>query len=97
MSEARKSRRAQVDVLEIWVFIAEFDSAAADAMIHRFDGKLQLLADSPGIGSPRPGLGSDVRSVVVDPYLMLYRPIADGVELIRVIHGARDLGTAFRS
>ena len=26
-------------------------------------------------------------------YLVLYRPIGDGVEILRVIHGARDIGS----
>ena len=29
-------------------------------------------------------------------YLVMYRPLDDGVEIIRVLHGARDLAAAMR-
>ena len=29
-------------------------------------------------------------------YLVIYRPIPDGVEIVRVIHGARDIGRVLR-
>jgi toxin ParE1/3/4 len=28
-------------------------------------------------------------------YLIFYRPIPDGIEVIRVLHGARDIDTIF--
>jgi plasmid stabilization system protein ParE len=32
--------------------------------------------------------------LVEPPYLILYRVIADGVQIVRVLHGARDIDSA---
>lgn len=97
MSEVRKSRRARSDLLEIWAFVAIDDDTAADALLDRIEAKLQSLADFPGIGTPQASLGSDIRSVVVGKYVLLYRPVVNGIELVRAFHGARDIEGAFRS
>jgi len=53
------------------------------------------LAIVPNIGRARPELGKDVRSFPVRKYLLFYRPITGGIELLRVIHGARNLRKIF--
>jgi toxin ParE1/3/4 len=36
-------------------------------------------------------LAPNLRSLPVGSYLIFYRPIDDGIQLIRVLHGARDI------
>jgi toxin ParE1/3/4 len=87
---------ASEDVLLIWVHIAEDNVRAADALVDTFDQKLTMLADSPGLGQLRPELAPALRSFPVGKYLLFYREAARGkIELVRVIHGARDLPTLF--
>jgi toxin ParE1/3/4 len=43
------------------------------------------------IGKARREFGAGIRSFPVRDYILVYRTIADGVELVRVVHGARDL------
>ena len=43
------------------------------------------------MGTARDNLGRGVRSFPVGNYLVLYRIIPDGIEVARVLHGARDL------
>ncbi len=57
----------------------------------------------PGLGSPcessHPVLAS-LRAATVPgfrKYLVLYRPISEGIEVLRVIHGARDIESLFNS
>lgn len=57
----------------------------------RIDVVLNLLADHPRIGAPKRGSMSDLRSFTVGRYILFYQPIVDGVRLVRVLHGARDL------
>jgi toxin ParE1/3/4 len=52
-----------------------------------------LLADHPGLGPARPDIAPDLRYFPVRRYLILYRQITDGIELVRVVHGARDVPT----
>ena len=58
-------------------------------MLDRLYGAFLLLADNPLLGAARPDLADDLRYLVVSTYLILYRRIAGGVEIVRVVHGAR--------
>jgi toxin ParE1/3/4 len=43
------------------------------------------------MGRARPELRPDLRSFPCGAYLILYRAVDDGVEIVRVVHGARNL------
>jgi toxin ParE1/3/4 len=86
----------QNDILEIWSYIAEDNIGAADRLLETFDEKINMLAESPGIGRRRPELKRGIRSFRVGQYLILYQIVRDGIEIIRVLHGARNLRRIFR-
>ena len=44
----------------------------------------------------RPDLPKRPRSFSAGSYVILYKPIADGIEVARVVHAARDLGSLLR-
>lgn len=91
MANIFKSPTALDDLAEIWRYVASDNPIAADRLIDQFDAKLSLLADVPGIGRLRTTHGPDVHSFPVGKYLLFYRAVKDGIELIHVYHGARDL------
>jgi len=62
----------------------------ADGLIDEFRQTTQTLADNPILGRRREELSDGLRSLPVGNYVILYRPHADGVIVIRVLHGARD-------
>jgi hypothetical protein len=65
-----------------------------DSMAHAMSlVSILLLADHPGLGPARPDIAPDLRYFPVRRYLILYRQITDGIELVRVVHGARDVPT----
>jgi toxin ParE1/3/4 len=80
-----------LDLIEIWDYISTDNPNAADKLVLAIDEKCNPLARQPEIGRIRPDLGSDIRSFAHRRYLILYRIVADGVEIIRVVHGARNL------
>jgi toxin ParE1/3/4 len=55
----------------------------------------ERLADMPGTCRLRGDLGPGLRSVAVGSYLIIYRPIEGGIEIVRVLHGRRDIGALF--
>ena len=57
----------------------------------------QLYGTQPEMGERRPDLGRKVRHFPVGDYVVFYRPIEGGVELLRVLHGSRDIPAAWRS
>jgi len=91
MSRYRLSDHARDDLDEIWLYIADDDPTAADRFIDKLIRKIGTLADSPGVGPQRPELAPDLRSFHVGSYLILYRPVPDTIEVIRILSGYRDL------
>jgi toxin ParE1/3/4 len=93
----RVLRRPQAvdDVLEVWDFIAEDSLDQADAWVDRLDAALRRLATQPLMGRARPELADDLRSLPFERYVISYLPISDGVDVIRVLHSARDVDSAF--
>jgi toxin ParE1/3/4 len=87
---------AQADLLEIWTYIAEDSLAHADAFIDKLHKSIQLLRRRPGLGRRRDELFPGIRSLPVGNYVIFYREVAKGLEIVRVLHGARDFGSLFR-
>jgi toxin ParE1/3/4 len=90
-----KLPRAKSDLVEIWDYIADDSEARADAFVDMIDQKFLTLASNPGIGRPRDELAEDLRSFAVGRYVIFYRPIPEGVEIVRVLHGSRDIDVLF--
>ena len=90
-----KRPRAKSDLVEIWDYIAEDSEARADAFIERIDKKFCTLAQRPGMGRLRDELAVDLRSFPVGRYVIFYRPLFNGVNIVRVLHSARDLNTDY--
>lgn len=87
----RRLPRAIRDVDDIWLHIAADDPAAATRMVERLAAGVARLADFPESGRARAEIGAGARSVPIGRYLVLYRVTGDCVDIVRVIHGAREI------
>ncbi len=83
--------RAERDIRDIYEFISEYSLASAARTIRRLREGFLTLADNPYIGHERPDLGPNLRSLAVRPYVIIYQPLEQGVEIVRVTHGSRDI------
>ena len=94
---ARVTRRPQAedDVLEIWDYIAEDSIVEADRWVDRLDEKLALWATQPMMGRARDELAHGIRSLAFGRYVVLFQPLPDGIDVVRVLHGARDIDANF--
>ena len=81
--------RAAADLEEIGDYIALDNPAAAVRTIDRLQEISALLRDNPRIGTMRDDIARGVRSFPVGSYLILFRSLDDGVEIVRYVHGAR--------
>ena len=95
MSSLGFSPRAEQDLIDIWDFIAQDDIDAADRVRDDIEQKCETLAQTPGMGRARDELVPSLRSFPVGKYVIFYRPIEDGIEIARILHGARDLKSIF--
>jgi toxin ParE1/3/4 len=91
MARIRRTRKAKADVAGIWRNIALDNFDAAERWLETIDAKVRLLAEFPGLGPSRDELGVGLQSYPVGNYLIFYRRMKGGIEIIRVLHGARDL------
>ena len=95
MSEVRKTPRARADLREIWLYIARDNPEHATRFLRSIDEKCRTLADFPMMGRSRPELGPELRSFPVGHYAIFYRPLENGVEIVRILHQARDIEVLF--
>jgi toxin ParE1/3/4 len=92
MARVYKTAQARQDIFEAFFHIA-LDSVHVSALLKgRLEERFQTLAHNPEMGRSRPEFGRDVRLFSFEEtYLIVYRPRRDGVEILRFVHGARDL------
>jgi len=58
---------------------------------NRLEAGVEILKRFPEAGRLRPDIAEGARVLVERPYLILYRIIAGGVHIVRVLHGARNI------
>jgi toxin ParE1/3/4 len=84
------------DVEAIIDLIADQSSFdAAERFLNKINQKCQNLATFPNMGRRCDELLEELRSFPVDDYLIFYRSIEGGIEILRVISGYRDLSRLF--
>ncbi len=64
---------------------------AAANWVENIEQKCRLIAATPDFGERRPEYGADIRSSVIGRYVIFFRPIKAGIEVVRVIPGDRDI------
>ena len=95
MKEARITELARSDLDRIWDYLAQNNPAAADRLVDQIVANCFKLASNPSLGRSRSQYVEGLRSHRVRNYLIFYFPITGGVEIARVLHGARDLPRMF--
>jgi toxin ParE1/3/4 len=97
MNKVVVSPATRDDLDGIWDYIGIQNDApdAARRLLERIQETFQRLASVPGMGTACDWLRPGLRRFPVRPYVIYYTPIPDGVEIERVIHGARDVDALF--
>ena len=95
MPTVKVAAAAEEDLRKIWAYVAERNPEAASKLIKDITGKFTLLRDHPLMGRDQSRLLVNLRSFVVRDYFIFYQPFDDGVEILRVLHGSRDIESIF--
>jgi toxin ParE1/3/4 len=69
---------------------------AAERFAARVDRKCQALGRIPELGRARDEILPGLRSTPVGKYVLFYRLRGEVVEVLRILHGRRDLGRILR-
>lgn len=96
MTRVTRRPEAEADILEIWLYIAEDSVVEADRWIDRLDERLAVWATQPKMGRARDELSPGIRSLPFGRYLVYFEPLPDGIDVVRVLHGAQDIDDQFQ-
>ncbi len=98
MPQANILNLAVADLAEIWAYIALDSPDNADHFVDRIFRICQEgLASNPHLGRAREELSPGLRSLVFESYVIFYHRIPNGVAVVRVLHGMRDIESNFDS
>lgn len=86
---------AETDLIDIWMYIALDNPHAADRLLDAIGDRIGQLKGHPLSGAARPNIAPDARLLPVGNYVVLHRILSDTVEIVRVVHGARDASALF--
>lgn len=97
MRRYRLTDDAYEDLAEIKAYLVEQDGKrAARYVLSAVTDGFRFIADTPGAGHGREDLTDEpVKFWGVFSYLIVYDPAAKPINVIRVLHSARDLGALF--
>ncbi len=86
------SPQAAEDIHEAWGYIGRDNLDAAQRVRLRILEACRAIAQNPSVGHRRTDLtDKPVLFWPSNPYLIIYNPARKPVEIVRVVHGARDI------
>lgn len=97
MGRFNLSKPASRDLRDVIAWIRKQSPSAAVRVRGEFRKAMATLADFPYIGHERRDLTDQpLRFWALYSYLIIYDPAARPIEIVRIIHGARDVQTMLR-
>jgi toxin ParE1/3/4 len=101
MSQTSWSSTAESDVVDIYDWIARKDRRRSTAkkvireLRDRCDALADIMASGSLIGTASPQLGADYHTFTHKRWVIVFRPLDDGIEVMRVLDGSRDFPRLF--
>ena len=95
MKSTQLTRQAKIDLQNIKKYIAKNNPKIATQFVMLLKQKCEMLAQSPEIGIYHEEY-CGLYKFPVGKYLIFYRLSKTGIEIIRILHGARDIQGIFK-
>jgi toxin ParE1/3/4 len=86
---------ASRDLNEIADYFAENGVEAGERFFKEFNSRCQQLVTFPSSGRRYAEIRPDLRGLPLAGYIVFYRVLNDGIEILRVVSGHRDLPSFF--
>ncbi len=87
---------AATDLQTIGTHIAKDNLQAAFAVVDRLEERCKDAVANPRIGRNRPEFQRGLRSLTEKDYVIFYRTLDGAIEIVRIVHGRRDLAKLFK-
>jgi toxin ParE1/3/4 len=95
MARILRTEQAQQDLEAIMDYLDRQGIEFGDRFATKFEEVCELHAKHPQLGASSEEYAPNLRHFTVWNYAIFYRPIEGGIELVRMIHGARDIPKLF--
>jgi toxin ParE1/3/4 len=92
-----RTEQAEIDLAEILDYLDERNPQAAERLACAIDERCSLLGQFPEMGRAREELAPELRSVAVEHHVLFYRVTAKAIEVLRILHEARDIATIMKT
>jgi toxin ParE1/3/4 len=86
---------ASQDLNEIADYFAENNLEAGERFFRAFNRKCQQLVAFPNSGKSYAAISPELRGLSLAGYIIFYRILDDGIEILRVVSGRRDFSSVF--
>lgn len=87
---------ANRDLEEISSYFLTTNIAVGERILRSFNQKCKQLISFPGLGRKRDDLSAGLRGLLIEEgYTIFYRITDDGIKIVRVLSGKRDLKALF--
>jgi toxin ParE1/3/4 len=86
---------ASRDLNEIADYFAETNIEVGERFFREFNRKCQQLVSFPNSGKSYAKIRTDLRGLPLEGYVIFYRVLDDGVEILRVVSGRRNFPSLF--
>jgi toxin ParE1/3/4 len=86
---------ASRDLNEIADYFAENSLETGEQFFRAFNRKCQQLITFPNSGKSYAAIRPDLRGLSLESYVIFYRILDDGVEILRVVSGRRNFPSLF--
>jgi toxin ParE1/3/4 len=86
---------ATQDLKEIANYFTTHSIEAGEQFFRKFDRRCEQLINFPSIGRSYAEIYPDLRGLPLDGYIIFYRVLDDGIEILRVVNARRDLPSIF--
>ncbi|MFB2892105.1 type II toxin-antitoxin system RelE/ParE family toxin [Aerosakkonemataceae cyanobacterium BLCC-F50] len=86
---------ASEDLSAIADYFAENNLEAGERFFREFNRKCQQLVAFPNSGKSYAQIRPDLRGLSLEGYIVFYRVLSDGIEILRVVSGRRNFSSLF--
>ena len=95
MPRVTRRSEARSDLAAIWDYISDSSPQRATVFLREIESLFETLAEQPEMGRERSDLMDDLRSFPIGRYIVFYLPWSDGIDVLRVLHAARNIKREF--